>query len=182
MTRRARSLALVLLGGVLGAGGAVAGLAQAGRLQPARPDLVVALGQTLEVEHRRADLLLKRQEVAGAIEALESARQHPWPTLEEGGETAIKLKRDLYGRLLRLRLDHPEVDAKSGDELLAIVDEGLAGAPDGFEEELFTSRLLAIKGELLEELGRDDEALDAYERALEINRRLLDVELSTGAP
>lgn len=182
MTGRGRAMAWVVLGMCLGAGATVVGLAQAGRLAPQRPEVLVALGQTLEVEHRQVDLLQQRGDVAEAIATLEARRTQPWPTAEEGGDAAIKLKRDVYGRLLRLRLDHPEIDPQSHEELLAIVEEGLAGASEDFEEDLFTSRLLAIQGELLEEMGRDDEALSVYERALEINQRLLDAELGDATP
>jgi cytochrome c-type biogenesis protein CcmH/NrfG len=169
--------AAMLLGAVL----AVVGLAQAGRLAPERPDALVALGQLLEAEHRRVDLLLERGDVEQAVAALEGLRGGPWPSVDDGGEAAVQLRHDAYGRLVRLRLDNPTVDPKSADDMLALLDEGLGDEGD-LEPSPFTARLWALRGEVLEEMGRDDEALGAYEKALEINRMLLERELAGGAP
>ena len=46
----------------------------------------------------------------------------------------------------------------------------------------FTSRIVALRGEVLEKMQRDDDALTAYEEALDMNRTLLDRELGGGAP
>ena len=67
MTQRWLTLAVGL---VLGAGSMLVGLAQAGRLAPARPDALVVLAQTVEVEHRRIDLLLEREQLRARIEAV----------------------------------------------------------------------------------------------------------------
>ncbi len=182
MTSRSRSVLALLLGIVIGGGSMLVGLAQAGRLAPERPEMLVALGQLLEAEHRRIDLLEKRGDWAGAIEALEALRDQAWPTLEEGGQAAVQLRHDVYGRLLRLRLDHPEVAPKSPDELLAIAREGLGPELDPIDANPFTARLIALEGEILEALGRDDDALRSYERALDINRVLLDAELGEPVP
>jgi tetratricopeptide (TPR) repeat protein len=172
---RARGWIQMLLGAVLGVAITVVGLAQAGKLQPpADPQVLVALGQLLDTEHRRIDLLLEKQDVAGAIDALEGLRKGPWPDRRTGGDAAIQLRHDAYGRLIRLRLDHPGVDAKSGEELLALVQEGLGPEWERVPDNVFTARMLALRGEVLESLGRDDEALLTYERALDINRGLLD--------
>ena len=72
MNTRARGLRRFLpiaLGMVLGALAMLVGLAQAGRLAPSRPETVVALGQLLDAEHRRVDLMVEQGDVAGAIEA-----------------------------------------------------------------------------------------------------------------
>ena len=172
----------MLFGGlVLGATLMLVGLAQAGRLAPERPAVLVALAQLLETEHRRVDLLLERGDVAGAIAALESLREQRWPSLDEAGEAAVQMKHDVYGRLLRLRLDHPEVDAKDPEALLAIAREGLGDGYRDLDVNPFTARLVALQGEVFERLDRDDDALGVYEQALEMNRLLLDRELG-GAP
>ena len=78
MSRRARGLRRLLpvaLGMMIGALAMLVGLAQAGRLAPSRPETVVALGQLLDAEHRRVDLLLERGDVAGAIEAQPASSQ-----------------------------------------------------------------------------------------------------------
>ena len=85
----------------------------------------------------------------------------------------VILRHDVYGRLLRLRLDNPGIDAKPGDALLATVEEALGGDAEEIRTNAFTARLVAIRGELLEKQGRDDDALTAYERALDMNRALL---------
>lgn len=182
MTPRRRSFVSLVAGVVLGALAMLVGLAQAGRLAPERPEAVVALAQMLDAEHRRVDVMIEKGDVAGAIAVLESLRAGPWPSFEEGGAVAVELRHDVYGRLVRLRLDYPDVDPKSGDELLATVEEGLGEGWRDIEVNPFTARLAAMRGEVLEELDRDDDALSAYESALEMNRVLLERELGSGAP
>lgn len=171
MKRLTPPLALAL-GLVLGIGATYGGLRLTDRLvrAPERPDLLLTLGQTLDAEHQRIDVLVDQGRIAEAIAALEALRALPWPGRDEGGETALILRHDVYGQLLRLRLDHPAIDPRGDAELLAIADEGLGGA---MLHNAFTARLIALRGEILVRLGRDDEALAAYEGALEINRGLL---------
>ncbi len=177
MTQRWLTLAVGL---VLGAGSMLVGLAQAGRLAPARPDALVVLAQTVEVEHRRIDLLLERGDEAGAIAALEALRRQSWPSREDGGDLAEQLRHDVYGRLVRLRLDFPDIDPVTDAALLSMIEEGLGPAYREVETNPFTARLVALRGEVLEERGRDDEALSAYEEALDMNRALLELELAEG--
>jgi hypothetical protein len=181
VTGRRRSLLSLVAGVVLGALAMLVGLAQAGKLAPQRPEAVVALAQMLDAEHRRVDVLMDKGDVAGAIAALEALRAGPWPTRDEGGDIAVQLRHDAYGRLVRLRLDHPDVDPKSADELLATLDEGLGEGSSELEVNPFTARLAAMRGEVLEALDRDDDALSAYESALEMNRVLLERELGEPA-
>lgn len=166
---------------LLGASLMLVGLAQAGRLSPSRPEALVALGQLLETEHRRVDLMLEHGDVAGAISVLEELRAQRWPSRDEAGDAAMVLRHDAYGRLVRLRLDHPDVDPVGPEVLAAIVDEGIGTAVDDLDANPFTARVLALRGEVFELLERDDEALAAYEEALEMNRILLERELG-GTP
>lgn len=163
------------IGMLLGAGGMFAGLAQADRITPARPDVLVALGQRLEVQHRAVDLKVGKGDFVGAIESLESLRSGPWPSPEDASDASVALRHDAYGRLVRLRLDHPDVDPLGEGKLLEMVAEGL-GEEDA-EASPFTARLWALRGEVHEAQGHDDEALQAYEKALEINGLLLEREL-----
>lgn len=172
--------ATLVLGFVLGGGSMLVGLAQAGRLAPARPDVLVALAQMVEVESRRVDLLIEREDIAGAIAALESLRKQRWPSREDAGDVGEQLRHDVFGRLVRLRLDHPDVDPVGDAELLKLVDEGLGDSYRDVETNPFTARLVALRGELLEEVGDDDRALAAYEEALDMNSALLDRELAEG--
>ncbi len=172
-----------LAGLALGVGITVVSSSFAGDPQPPEDSQVlVALGQLMDTEHRRVDLLLDKGDVAGAIAALEELRRGPWPTRKVGGDASIQLRHDAYGRLMRLRLDHPEVDPQTPAKLLSIVEEGLGREAELVPDNVFTARLVAQKGEVLERLKRDDDALTAYERALDINRGLLDDLLGQGSP
>lgn len=179
MRSRVGQLGTLAMGMVLGAGGMFVGLAQADRIAPSRPDVLVALGQRLDVEHRAVDLKVENGDFAGAIESLEALRAGPWPSAADATPAAVALKHDAYGRLVRLRLDHPDVDPVPAKVLLGLVDEGLG--EDEPDANPFTARLWALRGELYEAEGLDDEALEAYETALEINATLLERELG-GAP
>ncbi|MEM6995522.1 MAG: hypothetical protein AAF721_33740 [Myxococcota bacterium] len=182
VTRWALRLLPVAAGMVLGALVMLVGLAQAGRLAPKDPQAIVALAQQVQTVHRKVDLQLAGKDVAGAIETLEEMRTLPWPDRERGGDLGMELRHDVYGRLVRLRLDHPEVKSIDDVALLAIVDEGLGNNPDAVDPNPFTARLIALRGETLEAQGRDDDALTAYERALSINRTLLERELGDASP
>lgn len=172
-TRRVSWLSL-LAGVLLGAFIMLVGLAQAGRLAaPPNPEKLVALAQTLQVEHKRVDLLLKQKDVPGAIAALEDLRKLDWPDRAVAGEAADQLRHDAYGRLVRLRLDHPNVDARTPEQLGEVVREGLGDDYKSLAVNAFTARLVALKGEVAEKRGDDDAALTAYDEALTMNRGLL---------
>jgi hypothetical protein len=177
-----RTWATFVAGLLVGALAMLVGLAQAGRLAPAQPQMLVALAQLVETEHRRVDVLVERGDVAGAIAALEALRGQTWPSREDGGDMAVQIRHDVYGRLMRLRLDYPDVETKPDTELLAIADEGLGSDWRDVDANPFTARLVALRGEILELLDRDDEALAAYEHALDMNAVLLDRELGGSAP
>ncbi|MCY0988471.1 hypothetical protein OV203_15170 [Nannocystis sp. ILAH1] len=172
-----------LLGAVVGAGVMLAGLAQAGRLAPApRPEVLVTLAQTVDAEHRRVDVLLKQRDYAGAIAALEQMRTIAWPEPAVAGDAAAVLRHDVYGRLVRLRLDHPDVDPKTPDALAELVGEGLGADYKAIATNAFTARLVGLRGEIAEKQGRDGDALLAYEEALDMNRALLQQALAGAAP
>lgn len=181
-TSRLRGLLPVALGMVLGAGAMLVGLAQAGRLTASRPATVVALGQLVDAEHRRVDLMVDNGDIEGAIAALESLRENDWPDRETGGDLALELRHDIYGRLLHLRLEHPDVTPVSAAALLEIADEGLGPEYRDVDTNPFTARLAALRGQVLEQLERDDDALSAYEEALEMNSVLLSRELQGDEP
>ncbi|NVB38905.1 tetratricopeptide repeat-containing protein [Pseudenhygromyxa sp. WMMC2535] len=174
-TTKWHTIGQLLTGLVLGGALTFGGLALAGKLKPpGEPEALVALAQTVEASDRKVDVMLERGDVSGGIAALESLREIPWPSRERGGDAAVQLRHDAYGRLLRLRLDHPQVDAKTGKQLLELADEGLGREWEQLDPNPFTARLLALRGEVLEGLGRDDDALLLYEQALDMNRDLLD--------
>ena len=180
--RRLTSGLSLLAGVLLGALLMLVGLAQAGRLAPAQPQVLVALAQSLEVEHQRVDLLLAQKDVAGAIAALESLRKLAWPDRAVAGDAAELLRHDVYGRLLRLRLDHPKIDPRTPEQLTSLAQEGLGDDYKSLEVNAFTARLVALRGEIAELRGDDDAALGAYEEALTMNRGLLQQALAGAAP
>lgn len=171
----------LVLGGVL----MLMGLAKAGRLAaPPPPEILVSLAQTLDVEHQRVDLLVDQGKFDEAIAALESLRGLDWPTRAQAGDAGVSLRHDIYGRLMRLRLDHPKVDTQTPDQLLSIANEGLGSEYQEVTTNAFTARLVAISGEVHELRGNDDAALTAYEQALDMNRNLLNQAIADmqGAP
>jgi len=163
-----------VFGGVL----VFAGLASAGRLTAPPSAVTVALAQRIEAGHREVDVLLRRGEVESAIAVLERMCKGPWPAAPRDALTT-ELYHDAVGRLLRVRLDHPDVDPRPDAALLQLAQEAL-GSPADQPTSPFTARLLALQGELHERQGDDDAALTAYERALEMNGTLLAKELAGG--
>lgn len=168
-------------GMILGAALAVGGFALAGKLKaPADHEALVALAQMMEAADKQVDLRLGRGDVAGAIETLERMRAEAWPNRQRGGDAAILLRHDCFGRLLRLRLDHPQIDPKTPQQLLEIAEQGLGREWELLDPNPFTAYLLAQRAEILTSLGRDDEALLGYERALDMNTDLLNELLRGG--
>ena len=171
----------VLTGVILGAALTAGGFALAGKLRPPdEPQALIALAQTVDASDKQVDVLLARGDVAGAITSLEQLRTTKWPGRDRGGDACVQIRHDAYGRLLRLRLDNPQVDPKSAQELLALVEEGLGKEWELLDPNPFTAHLLALRGEILEQLGRDDDALLVYQQALDMNRDLLDEVMGGG--
>lgn len=176
-----RSFGLLATGLVLGTLLTLGGLALAGKLKPPNePAALVALAQSVDASDKVVDIQIGRGDIAGAIVTLEQLRAQPWPNRERGGDAGVQIRHDAYGRLLRLRLDNPQVDTKSTAQLLEIADEGLGRDWELLDANPFTARLLAQRGEVLQQLGRDDDALLDYERALDMNRDLLEEVMSGG--
>lgn len=180
-SEKLKTIGQLLTGAILGAVLTVGGLALAGKLRaPDDPEVLVVLAQTIDTTDKQVDVMLARGDVAGAIAALEQLRASKWPGRDRGGDAAIQLRHDAYGRLLRLRLDNPQVDPKTAAQLLEIVDEGLGREWELLDPNPFTAHLLALRGEIYEQLGRDGDALLVYQQALDMNRDLLD-EVMEGA-
>ncbi|RMG98133.1 MAG: tetratricopeptide repeat protein [Deltaproteobacteria bacterium] len=138
----------------------------------------VGIAQLVEVAEAQADVHERAGRPDEAARVLDDALRAPWPKTADR-DVAIALRSALLGRWARLRLDDPNL---SDDERNRVRDRIVAHLDDASElhEDAFTARLLAILGEIYEAEGRDDEALAAYERALEINRTLLERLLEEG--
>lgn len=180
---RSASLAIgqLLTGAILGALLTVGGFALAGKLRPPDdPSALVALAQTVETTDKQVDVMLARGDVAGAINMLEQLRNTKWPGRDRGGDACVQIRHDAYGRLLRLRMDNPQIDPRSAQQLLELAEEGLGREWELLDPNPFTAHLLALRGEALEQLGRDDDALLVYQQALDMNRDLLDEVMEGG--
>jgi tetratricopeptide (TPR) repeat protein len=180
-SEKLQAIGQLLTGAILGVVLTVGGFALAGKLRPPDdPEALVALAQTVETTDKQVDVMLARGDVAGALAALEQLRAVNWPSRDRGGDAAVQLRHDAYGRILRLRLDNPQVDPKTPQQLLEIADEGLGREWELLDPNPFTAHLLALRGEVLERLGRDDDALLVYQQALDMNRDLLDEVMGGG--
>lgn len=142
-----------------------------------------ALGEALMLplaqarnHHHKADVLLREADLEGAIAALKAILDLPFPPgAPEGEDVAL----DARARLAKLL-----VTAGRLDEALALVDRGIAAAT---RSSFFLANLYTARGEVLEaravslegsapsaaRLARR-EALAAFDRSIEINRRLMD--------
>ena len=171
----------LLTGAILGALLTAGGFALAGKLKsPDDPAALVALAQTVDATDKQVDLMLARGDVAGAIDSLEKLRNTKWPGRDRGGDACVQIRHDTYGRLLRLRMDNPQVDPMTPQALLDLAEEGLGREWELLDPNPFTAHLLALRGEALQKLGRDDDALLVYEQALDMNRDLLEEVMEGG--
>lgn len=179
---RLRAVGLVAAGCALGVAITLVGGARADRSRD--PSALVTAGQLARAEHRKVDLLLERGDVDGALAALTQALDAPWPGPERAGAAVIPLRRDLVGRWARLALDHPGAGAPSPAQVRRRLLAELGDSPADAAPDPFTARLWALLGEAYEADGQDDEALAAYQKALDMNRALLDALLTEedGAP
>jgi hypothetical protein len=155
-------------------------LAQAGRLAPSRPEVLVALAQTLEVEHKRVDLLLKQKDVAGAIAALEacasSSGRPARPPARPPNSCATTSTAGSCACASTTRRSTPHARAARRHR-----PEGLGDDYKSLAVNAFTARLVALRGEVSELRGDDDAALAAYDEALTMNRGLLQQALAGAA-
>ncbi len=178
---RLRDLLLLACGVIVGVVLATVSLTRADDLRPPKdPEVLVALAQSLEIEHARVDLLIDQGKIEEAITALDELRAQRWPDPELGGDASILLKHDCYGRLIRLRLDYPEIRPMAADAMLGAIDEALGADAQRLPNNIYTARLYGLRGEVLELLKRDDDALAEYEHALAMHKTLLDELLKEG--
>jgi tetratricopeptide (TPR) repeat protein len=121
----------------------------------------VAYAASVSAHHKRADLLLKKHDLAGATAEMRSLIETPPPA----DPRATELLLDGYGRLGELLLQ----GGKPVEAVTALREGvGRAAGPTAF-----LARLYVIMGDALGKLGRDDDALDAYQKAIDVNTELL---------
>jgi len=114
--------------------------------------------------HARADLLADGGDSAAAAAEMEALLSLDPPA----GPVVQDAQQDAWARLarLKLRLEPPDLVGA-----LAAVDAGLA-VTDG--DTFYVANLLLAQGEVLEAKGELDAALDAYDRSIAINKRVLE--------
>lgn len=151
--------------------------------QPIDEHLMAALGQARALHHV-ADVQLAEGDTAGALEALERVVQIEFP---EGAPERDDVVVDAYGRMAKIQLGGGHID-----EAMAIVEKGLR---EGRERDTFyVAALHMIVGEIHEARAAaareaNDtatarsaarEAIEAYERSIAVNQRVLDRLLAEG--
>jgi hypothetical protein len=88
----------------------------------------------------------------------------------------------VHGRVLRVRVDDPQDEPPTPEALAALVVKRLGNHYKAIDTNACTSRLVGLRGEIAEKRGRDDDALAAYEEALDMNRALLQQALTGANP
>ncbi len=127
-----------------------------------------AYAASVAAHHKRADVFVKKQDLSGAIAEMRAAVALKAPD----DPRALELVLDAYGRLGDLL-----VKAGRPADAVAVSRDGIARTK---EPSAFLARLYVVLGDALAGSGKDDEALDAYQHAIDVNAQLMKAVVADG--
>ena len=131
-------------------------------------DTSAAYAATAVAHHRRADAFERKGDLDSAISEMRELVSAP----AADDRRARDLRLDAFGRLAELfSKAHKPGEAESSAR---------RGISEAKEESALVARLWVALGDALEAQGKEDAALDAYARAIQIGRRIIDRAIADG--
>jgi len=128
--------------------------------------------------HRRAAISLKLGHRERAIEEMDKIIKISFPRSFRAGKEAIW---DAWARKAMMQMEGKQVR-----QALTTIDTVIASLTPA-DISFYTAHLYHVRGRILEEIGQPQEALNAYQRSIEINKKVIAIEkkkkkIQTGVP